>query len=502
MTPQSMSPEKSTSTTAEEQRQRKTARTPPPPPSPPSLGSAPPPPHASSVLSDYNSSRSISRSSTPSQFVFKKPEYDSHYHHTHFHHLEKKDTLFHDLKRFFKKASHHDHKKKKKGLLLDHNDTSSVRSSASSVYSRQSDLSFANEFNKDLEGRYGKWGEFVGKGSGGSVRIIRRNTDGKTFAVKEFRKRGPGENEKEYVKKVTAEFCIGSTLHNYNVIEALDIIQEGQTFYEIMEYAPNDLFNIVMSGKMTDEEIACCWRQLLNGVDYLQTMGIAHRDLKLDNMVLDERGIVKIIDFGCATVIKYPFEEHTHLSKGICGSDPYIAPEQYTQKEYNALKTDLWSCGIIFICMTIRRFPWRLPRPEKDQSYSNFIQPDGNGAERLFKLLPRYARPVISQILVPDPQNRCTLEDVLKDDWVKSIDCCTPEAPAKSHPHHLLFQPSRAVMERGNIIVLPPQKKEEEADNTSTDKKKDNNHQQQQQQPHHHRRHHQHHHRHQHRSKK
>ncbi|KAI9470512.1 MAG: kinase-like domain-containing protein [Benjaminiella poitrasii] len=449
-----------------------------------------PPLSSSEAVSQYSSrpgsqtdTTTISRSSTPSQFVFKKPEYNSHYHHTHFHHLEKKDTIFHDLKRFFRKG----HDKKKKSRLLD--DTSSVRSNGSSVYSRHSDLSFANEFNKNLEGRYGKWGEFVGKGSGGSVRIIRRNTDGKTFAVKEFRKRAPGENEKEYVKKVTAEFCIGSTLHNYNVIEALDIIQEGQSFYEIMEYAPNDLFNIVMSGKMGHDEIACCWRQLLNGVRYLQSMGIAHRDLKLDNMVLDERGIVKIIDFGCATVIKYPFEEHTHLSKGICGSDPYIAPEQYTQKEYDARKTDLWSCAIIFICMTIRRFPWRLPRPEKDQSYSNFVQPSRSGAERLFKLLPRYARPIISRILVPDPDQRCTLKDVLTDSWVQDIEDCLPEKPATHHVHHLLLEPSKEIMERGNIVVLPPasrNKEEDDEQHQGSDKKKKT--------PEHHHHHHHHHH--------
>jgi serine/threonine protein kinase len=117
----------------------------------------------------------------------------------------------------------------------------------------------------------------VGKGAGGSVRLIRRSTDNKTFAVKQFRKRGPKENEKEYVKKVTAEFCIGSTLHHPNVIETLDIIQEGSAFYEIMEFAPNDLFNIVMSGRMTRGEIACCWKQMLDGVHYLQSMGIAHR---------------------------------------------------------------------------------------------------------------------------------------------------------------------------------------------------------------------------------
>lgn len=128
-----------------------------------SINYATPPPNQSTTPNDGStdslfpsrplSAASISRPSTPSQFVFKKPEYNSHYHHTHFHHLEKKDTIFHDLKKFFKKNS------KKKTLLMD--DTSSVQSGSSSVYSRQSDLSFANEFNKNLEGRYGKWGKLL-----------------------------------------------------------------------------------------------------------------------------------------------------------------------------------------------------------------------------------------------------------------------------------------------------------------------------------------------------
>ncbi|ORE11307.1 Pkinase-domain-containing protein [Rhizopus microsporus var. microsporus] len=405
----------------------------------------------------YHSSNSTvslpSRPATPSQFIFKRPQYNKEYHHTHFHHLEKKDTIFHDLKRFFKGD-----KKKKKSPSIASN----------------SDLSFANEFNRDLEGKYGKWGRFVGKGAGGSVRLIRRSTDGKTFAVKQFRKRGLNEPEKEYVKKVTAEFCIGSTLHHPNVIETLDIIQEGQNFYEIMEFAPNDLFNIVMSGKMSREEIACCWKQLLNGVQYMQQMGLAHRDLKLDNMVLDERGIVKIIDFGCAVVNKYPFETKVHKSKGICGSDPYIAPEQFTEPEYDARLSDLWSCGIIFICMSIRRFPWRLPRPDKDQSYKNFVTPSTEGAEKLFKMLPRESRPIMKRILNPDPEKRCSLEDVLNDDWVKSIPTCTMDHPEKSHAHHLLVEPSSEVKESCNIIVLDhvPSTSEESESSVETKKKK------------------------------
>ncbi|KAG1497753.1 hypothetical protein G6F47_003563 [Rhizopus delemar] len=315
-------------------------------------------------------------------------------------------------------------------------------------------IAFANEFNKDLEIKYGKWGQFVGKGAGGSVRLIRHSTDQKVFAVKQFRKRSLNESEKEYVKKITAEFCIGSALHHPNIIETFDIIKDGQIFYEIMEFAPNDLFNIVMSGQMSCEEIACCWRQLLSGVQYMHQMGLAHRDLKLDNMVLDERGVVKIIDFGCAVVNKYPFDSKVHMSQGPCGSDPYIAPEQLTELEYDARLTDLWSCAIIFICMHIRRFPWNLPHPEKDQAYRSFVNPSTQGAVKLFKSLPHEARPIIERILSPNPSQRCSLEDIINDDWVRGIPVCTMAHPEISHAHHLLIEPSSQVKENCNVIVL------------------------------------------------
>ncbi|CAO3596103.1 unnamed protein product [Absidia cylindrospora] len=421
-------------------------------------------PHTSSSTST-NNSLPTSRPATPSQFIFKRPQYNKNYHQSHFHHADKKDNFLHELKRFFK----NDKKKHSKKSA-----TSTTRPSLNSTKGRVSDLSFANEFNKDLEGRYGKWGRFVGKGAGGSVRLIRRSTDDKTFAVKQFRKRGPNENEKEYVKKITAEFCIGSTLHHANVIETLDIIQEGAAFYEIMEFAPNDLFNIVMSGRMSRDEIACCWKQMLDGVNYLQSMGIAHRDLKLDNMVLDERGILKLIDFGCTVVIKYPHENKVHRSKGICGSDPYIAPEQYTAPDYDATLTDLWSCGIVYVCMIIRRFPWRIPRPAQDQSFKNFITPSSESAARLFKMLPRESRSILARILEPEPTKRCTLQDVLNDPWVSSIATCTAETPCTDHhQHHLLVQPSKQIMDRGNIVILDSHPS---SDDASTIVENDNHH--------------------------
>ncbi|KAK0822336.1 Nitrogen permease reactivator protein, partial [Friedmanniomyces endolithicus] len=87
----------------------------------------------------------------------------------------------------------------------------------------------------------------LGSGAGGSVRLMKRTGDGTVFAVKQFRDRHAYESEKDYSKKVTAEFCIGSTLHHGNVIETIDIIHEKGKWYEVMEYAPYDLFATVMT---------------------------------------------------------------------------------------------------------------------------------------------------------------------------------------------------------------------------------------------------------------
>ncbi|KJZ79212.1 hypothetical protein HIM_01363 [Hirsutella minnesotensis 3608] len=270
-----------------------------------------------------------------------------------------------DLKRFFRKSVQGQSKKRDSS-------PASIKANAKTppamrVNAQQ--LPFSDDHG--LTSKYGKLGKVLGSGAGGSVRLMRRKEDGTVFAVKEFRARHTYESEKEYNKKVTAEFCVGSTLHHGNIIETLDILQEKGRWFEVMEYAPFDLFAIVMTGRMSREEIRCCFLQILNGVTYLHSVGLAHRDLKLDNVVVSDKGIMKIIDFGSAHVFKYPFENDTVAAKGIVGSDPYLAPEVYDHKEYDAAAADIWSLAIIFCCMTLRRFPWKIPRMT-DNSYKLF----------------------------------------------------------------------------------------------------------------------------------
>lgn len=281
----------------------------------------------------------------------------THHSHRHHHHNNNPATSSQgsmaDLKRFFKGGRH----QKKR----DSSPASSIKATKLPAASRSTtQLPFGDDHG--MSTKYGKIGKVLGSGAGGSVRLMKRKDDNTVFAVKEFRARHTYETEKDYNKKVTAEFCVGSTLHHGNIIETLDILHEKGRWYEIMEYAPFDLFAIVMTGKMGREEVTCCFLQILNGVTYLHSLGLAHRDLKLDNVVVSDKGIMKIIDFGSAHVFKYPFETDIVPAKGIVGSDPYLAPEVYDAKEYDAAAVDIWSLAIIYCCMTLRRFPWKLPR--------------------------------------------------------------------------------------------------------------------------------------------
>ncbi|KAF7869720.1 hypothetical protein EAF04_004504 [Stromatinia cepivora] len=404
-----------------------------------------------------------------------------------------------ELKRFLK-IGHHKAKRSGSPTPSTKSGTSVIKTPPYSKGSHQ--LPFGEDHG--LTSKYGKFGKVLGAGAGGSVRLMKRSSDGKTFAVKEFRARHSYESEKEYTKKVTAEFCIGSTLHHGNIIETLDIVQEKGKWYEVMEYAPYDLFAVVMTGKMSREEVTCSFLQILSGVTYLHSMGLAHRDLKLDNVVVNQYGIMKIIDFGSASVFLYPFEGGITLSSGIVGSDPYLAPEVYDEKRYDPQPTDIWSLAIIFCCMSLRRFPWKMPRMT-DNSYKLFASPPSPGAEmhdgevipstkqsdsnptqskngpngsttsvpsmltlidsiegkkppeppkpevikgpwRLLRLLPRESRKIIGLMLKLDPKKRATMAQILDDPWVRDTVICRQDSdgnPVSAPGHiHTLEPPS------------------------------------------------------------
>lgn len=283
--------------------------------------------------------------------------------------------------------------------------------------------------------KYGQIGRDMGSGAGGSVRMMERPSDHKLFAVKEFRKRRGNESLQKYAKTMTAEYALGAALHHKNIIETIDLIKEGDKYYEVMEYGSHDFFELVMSGEMSTAQVNSAFRQIVDGVAYLHSMGVAHRDIKLDNCVVTDDGVVKLIDFGSAVIFRYPISPKIHLARGILGSDPYLAPEVFERRPYQPQCADIWSCGIIYCCEYLRRFPWKLPRPE-DASYRKFAENPANvdgehphqenarkitGPWRVLRLLPRDSRQIIGRILTISVSERATMEEIYADPWFKEI---------------------------------------------------------------------------------
>jgi protein-serine/threonine kinase len=294
--------------------------------------------------------------------------------------------------------------------------------------------------------KYGKCQEIVGRGAFGIVRIShkRLDTGEQLFAVKEFRRR-PEENEKKYSKRLTSEFCISSALRHPNVIHTLDLLQDAKGDYcEVMEFcAGGDLYTLVLAaGKLEVAEADCYFKQMMRGVEYMHEMGVAHRDLKPENLLLTTHGALKITDFGNGECFRMAWEKETHMVSGLCGSAPYIAPEEYVDKEFDARAVDVWATGVIYMAMRTGRHLWRVAKKEEDEFYERYLEgrKDEEGyapIESLHRVSssrpssktapdPYQARcrNVIYSILDPNPGRRITATQVLKSEWGREIKLC------------------------------------------------------------------------------
>lgn len=229
--------------------------------------------------------------------------------------------------------------------------------------------------------KYGKPRETIGHGAFGTVRIShKRDPDNPEhellYAVKGFHRR-PQETLKRYQRRVTSEFSISSSLHHPNINRAIDLTQNEEGDYcEVMEYQPGgDLHTLIYSaGQIDIAEADCFFKQLVRGVVYIHEMGVAHCDLKPENLVLTTRGNLKITDFGNAECFRWGEETEIHMTAGICGSAPYIAPEEYSGAEYDPRAVDVWACGIIYMAMHTGRHLWRCARQDEDEQYKEYVK--------------------------------------------------------------------------------------------------------------------------------
>ncbi|CAO3695916.1 unnamed protein product [Rhizopus stolonifer] len=278
-----------------------------------------------------------------------------------------------------------------------------------------------------------KIGRCIGSGATAKLRLLESPNQQKVVAMKVFRKKSRGETEKDYDKRMTSEFCISKTLNCQHVVQVYDLLKDKRgRWCTVMEYCSGgDLLSIVQKHDLTDNEMDCLFKQLLLGLKHIHASGVAHRDIKPDNLIMTSEGILKIGDFGVADVVQSCFDSESRSCRGKCGSEPYWSPELFTSTEYDGKALDIWSCAVTWHIMLYRRIPF-LKASQEDSNYVDFLKAKTDWLP-LSKCNPE-EKECLFAMFDPNPDSRWTVEQCLNSKWVSCIQVCYESL--ERHKHH------------------------------------------------------------------
>ncbi|KAK4766381.1 hypothetical protein SAY87_008023 [Trapa incisa] len=252
----------------------------------------------------------------------------------------------------------------------------------------------------------------IGSGNFGVARLMRDRQTNELVAVK-YIERGDKIDE-----NVQREIINHRSLRHPNIIRFREVILTPTHLAIVMEYAAGgELFErICRAGRFNEDEARFFFQQLISGVSYCHAMQICHRDLKLENTLLDGSPTprLKICDFG------YSKSSLLHSQpKSTVGTPAYIAPEVLLKKEYDGKIADVWSCGVTLYVMLVGAYPFE--DPDDPKNFRRTIQ-------RILNV--QYAIPenvhispechhLISRIFVADPAQRINMSEIRNHEWFR-----------------------------------------------------------------------------------
>lgn len=306
------------------------------------------------------------------------------------------------------------------------------------------------------ESKFGDYilGNTIGSGEFGKVKMGWKKDSPVQVAVKLIRKDMVGNTNRQ--AKIEREIDILKNLKHPNIVRLHEFVETERYMGIILEYASGgELFDYILTHRyLKDPAARRLFAQLISGVGYLHANGIVHRDLKLENLLLDRNKHIIITDFGFANT----FDPNDELPDSIvarimdkdyvkregldklrprkdgkpggwrrgdlmqtsCGSPCYAAPELVVHDGlYTGRLVDVWSCGVILYAMLAGYLPF-------DDDPAN---PDGDNINLLYKYIcstpltfPEFvsphARDLLRRILVPEPRHRADLFEVARHSWL------------------------------------------------------------------------------------
>ena len=232
-------------------------------------------------------------------------------------------------------------------------------------------LLFLATSNSNISIRW-QQGKFIGGGTFGSVYLAVNLDSGGLMAVKEIKFQDLASSP-NLIKTIRDEMLVMEMLSHPNIVEYYGIEVHRDKVYIFEEYCQGgSMANLLEHGRIEDESVIQIYTvQLLDGLVYLHSMGVVHRDIKPDNILLDHMGVIKYVDFGAAKVLAKNQKTMAARTRGpgnagaaeginsLTGTPMYMSPE-VIKGDHSGRRgaMDVWSLGCVVLeCATGRR-PW------------------------------------------------------------------------------------------------------------------------------------------------
>ena len=251
-------------------------------------------------------------------------------------------------------------------------------------------------------------GKVVGVGSYGKVRAAWHRLTGGKVAIKTYDK---GKlSDPAHWKRVHSEIKIMEQVSHPRIARMYEAVETPKRMHLIMECLDGgNLCSYVKAKKrLSEEESKRIFFQIAQAMDHLHSLGVSHRDVKLENVLFDNNRNIKLIDFGFSTVC-----QAGKKLKVFCGTPSYMAPEIVRRLEYEGRPVDIWSMGILLYALLCGCFPFRA------KSYPDLYRRIARGTFSIPDELSAPVKDLLRQLLGTEISQRITSGPILRHPWLQ-----------------------------------------------------------------------------------